>query len=60
MTKDPISPRRGPLFHRSWLSNLFGGRSRPRLTSVDDLPPHIRNDIGLREDFVNALRRHHS
>lgn len=57
---DPTSPRtRGRISPLGWFSDLLGGRSTGgRTTRVTDLPPRLLNDIGLSQDFVDAMLRH--
>ena len=56
MTNDPTVPsNRVRSRSRSWLSGLL----RPnRVPSAADLPPYLRRDIGVTEDFFDALMRH--
>jgi hypothetical protein len=60
MTFDPTSPpARGRSSRLGWFSGLLGGRSTGgRTTRVSDLPPHLLNDIGLRQDLVDVTLRH--
>jgi hypothetical protein len=34
----------------SWFNSLMQVRSRPRMTNVADLPPYLREDIGVPRD----------
>jgi hypothetical protein len=55
MTSDPsIPPSRGR-FH--WLRGILRSRGG-RPTRVEDLPPHLLDDIGLNRHFVDVTLRH--
>jgi hypothetical protein len=41
------SPTKAKTTRPSWFNSLMQVRSRPRVTRVEDLPPYLREDIGL-------------
>jgi hypothetical protein len=44
------SPTKARITRPSWFNSLMQARSRPHITRAEDLPPYLREDIGLPRD----------